>query len=409
VLTCFFFTALGAVFGNVYWTNKDVRELLRDHAFSTVVNVVTGQGATADWNVEKQFPSSTTSMNVLILGVDFDYDNYGRIVKTTHGRSDSIMVAHVDFLGKTINALTIPRDTAVNIDGYRGIHKINAAHSFGGPEKTMETIKNVFGIDTDAYVTINFHGFRKLVDALGGVDIDVEKKLDYDDNWGNLHIHLKPGMQHMDGYQAMGYVRMRHSDSDEMRSKRQHNFLEAVRSKLKSPTMFGAMPHVVSSLSYAIKRGRLTQDQMLSLAFFAKSLPKDNISIKTLPSFEGPSYVTIDVAKSEQLIQQMFFPGTAVSVIVNAPSSSVVASMNSRYGPGGKHGKKGDEEETTKPDKPVLTPRTDLTVEDPPPGKSTGDAGGVVEPPPLPGDKKDGDSGDGKVDGTGKGTAEGNG
>src|SRR5205807_9350050 len=122
--------------------------------------------------------------------------------------------------------------------------KINAAHNFGGPELTNETIQQAFGVSADAWVVLNFEGFQQIVDAIGGIDVDVSKKLDYDDNWGNLHIHLKPGYQHLNGYQAMGFVRMRHSDSDEMRSKRQHEFMEAMRSKVKAPGTWMSLPEM---------------------------------------------------------------------------------------------------------------------------------------------------------------------
>src|SRR5439155_21810551 len=127
------------------------------------------------------------------------------------------------------------RDTAVQIPGRRYISKINAAHAFGGPELTAQTINDVFHIPIDAYVVINFDGFKKIVDAVGGIDLNVEKRLKYDDNWGHLHVNLFPGYQHLSGEKAMGYVRIRKLDSDFNRSKRQHAFLEAVRTKLKSP------------------------------------------------------------------------------------------------------------------------------------------------------------------------------
>jgi LCP family protein required for cell wall assembly len=258
-------------------------------------------------------------------------DRYRRILKT-NGRSDSIMIARVDFAERTIKALTIPRDTAVRIPGRRGIHKINAAHAFGGPVLTAETIETVFGIRTDRYVTINFDGFCKVVDAIGGVDLTVEKRLKYDDNWGNLHINLYPGFQHLDGYKAMGYVRMRHSDSDEMRSKRQHNFLEAVRTKLSHPRTWPKVPGAIDQLADSLKRSPdLSVHQLLALANFARGLEPTSIEVRTLPSIEGRSYVTVKRAEAQELIRRLFFADQLTEFSIDTPDDGVVARLNGDY------------------------------------------------------------------------------
>jgi len=330
VIVCLLFMALGTVFGHFYWNSPLFREMWHQHGISSLVNVVRTGDPLADWRPERQFPDRT-SLNVLVIGVDHDYDNRGQIVKTTPGRSDSILLARVDFVRNTISALTIPRDTAVRIPGRHGISKINAAHSHGGPDLLIETIRTVFGIPVDAWVSINFEGFQKVVDALGGVYINVEKKLDYDDNWGKLHIHLKPGYQHLTGYEAMGYVRMRHSDSDLMRSRRQHAFLEALRTKLKQPATFLRLPQVINQLNDALKRGGITNDQMFALANFARQLPRENIAIETLPSYEGPSYVTVDTEKSAEVIQRLFYPDQQVALQIEAPDPNSVRALNMRY------------------------------------------------------------------------------
>jgi LCP family protein required for cell wall assembly len=394
--TCLMSMAAGTVFGHFYWNVDVFRQSVNKHGLQMVADAFTGD-ITREWTPDRQF-SDRTSMNVLILGVDHDYDNRDQIIKTSPGRSDSIMIARVDFLNHTINALTIPRDTAVRIPGYRGIHKINAAHNLGGPQLTMDTIKEVFGIQADAYVTINFEGFQKIVDSIGGIDVNVEKKLDYDDNWGNLHIHLKPGYQHLDGYKAMGFVRMRHSDSDEMRSKRQHEFLEAMRNKIKSPSTIGSLPTMVNNLNDMLKRGNLTDDQLFTLANFARSIPKENINIQTLPSFEGPSYVTIYPEKSAKLIQELFFPNDMVALNIDAPDPNSVRSLNAPYERGGRRRSRGSRTEPK-------TPRA--TEETQPPASEPLDPG-PVEPPkpeddgrstgPLP---EGGHGGDDKGGGTG--------
>lgn len=403
---CLLSMAAGTVFGHFYWNGEFFGEAIRGHGVQILVDAVTTGNPLKEWTPERQFPTRT-SMNVLVLGVDHDYDNRDQIVKASPGRSDSILLARVDFINKTISALTIPRDTAVHVPGYRGIRKINAAHNLGGEELTMETIKEVFGVQPDACVTVNFEGFQKIVNAIGGIDVDVKvpkghKGLDYDDNWGNLHIHLKPGYQHLDGYSAMGYVRMRHSDSDEMRSERQHEFLEAMRTKLKSPSTFLVLPKLVDKLNDNLKLANLNRDQMYALANFARSIPRDNITIKTLPSFEGPSYVTIHADKSSKLIQEMFFPNDIVALNIDAPDPNAVRAMNAPYERGvRKHGR-GNKQSLRTPAPEGETPAAPIDAKGTPPVDSNVPDGGgrSIEPAPgggdpIPNDKGDrGDKGD---------------
>ena len=269
------------------------------------------------------------SINVLILGCDHDYDDRTQQpILTTPGRSDSILMAHIDFDAKTIKCLTIPRDTAVAIPGHRGLHKINAAHEFGDNALTVQTIKERLGLDTDYYVTLDFESFQKVVDAIGGVDVMVHKNLNYDDNWGNLHVHLKPGMQHLNGYKAMGYVRIRHSDSDIMRSERQHEFIEALRSKIMNPKNFLKLPGVMNAVTKDL-HSDLDQTAMLSIAKFVKELPKENIQLITLPNYEGRSYCYIYPEQARKVIADLFYGGNEAMVMLDTPTREQVASLNS--------------------------------------------------------------------------------
>jgi LCP family protein required for cell wall assembly len=269
--------------------------------------------------------------NLLILGCDVDYVNDKPIPinSSNGGRSDAMMVAHIDFTTGMVNILSIPRDTYCRIPDH-GIHKINAATAFGGWQLAQATVKSVFGIDSKYCVRMNFIGFQKAVQELGGVNLDVEKRLDYDDNWGHLHVHLKPGYQHLSGYQAMGYVRMRHSDSDLMRSERQHKFIEAMRDQVKNPSNLRHLPGVLDAITDAISTN-MKRDQLLTIVNFMQRLPKDKIALATLPVDEGPSYVYVKVKQSEEMIRKMFFTdGEPVSI--NVPSYSLVRASERSYG-----------------------------------------------------------------------------
>lgn len=276
-------------------------------------------------------PEKQNVINILLLGCDYDYDPRRPIaIKTTNGRSDAMMLARVDFERESVNILSIPRDTAVYIPRH-GIHKINSAHAIGGPELAQETLKEVFGLDTDYYVRVNFDAFEDVVDAIGGVDVNVKKSLHYDDNWGNLHIHLEPGLQHLNGYKAMGYVRMRHTDSDFARAERQHEFLEAVRTKVKSRETFLKLPQALDALMANIK-SNMTDVQMLTVANFVRTLDPSKIKLETLPSIPGPSYVYVDVPKSEEVLRRLFYDGLYVPITINVPDRSSFVAVNRNNG-----------------------------------------------------------------------------
>lgn len=243
------------------------------------------------------------ALNLMVIGRDRDYSDSDQILKS-RGRSDMLMVARLDFDKKTVSLLSIPRDTLAQIPGH-GTTKINAAHKYGGPPLTEQTVQDNFGIPSDKYVALDFDGFEKAIDKLGGVDLVVDKKMDYDDNWGHLHIHLKPGMQHLNGQQAMGFVRFRHSDSDLVRTQRQQTLLAALKSKLRSPetlTKIGPLLDIIDSHL----ESDLSMDQKVALARFIHDTPREDVHMTTLPSREAGSNVATDWPKAAPVIQGIF-------------------------------------------------------------------------------------------------------
>jgi LCP family protein required for cell wall assembly len=222
------------------------------------------------------------------------------------------MLAHIDFQNRSANILSIPRDTLVSIPGYKRKRRINAANALGGPELAQATITDFLGVSPDYYMLTNFQGFAKAIDDIGGVTINVDKQLDYDDNWGQLHIHLKPGVQHLNGEQAMGFVRYRHSnkgggDSDFVRIARQQALLTAVKSKIANPGVLVRVPRVLDGIREDVD-SNLTTSQMVCLARFMKSLPKgDSVHMETIPTAEGSRiYVKADLDATRELVSRMF-------------------------------------------------------------------------------------------------------
>ena len=183
-----------------------------------------------------------TRVQILILGVDArEHDA---------GRSDTLMLVTLNPTTKQAAVLSFPRDMWVYIPGH-GEDKINHAYKYGGVQLSKETVEQLLATSIDQYARLDFAGFKNVVDKLGGVDIDVEKSMHWDDRRGNLHIHLSPGLQHMDGEQAMGYVRYR-NDSDYERIKRQQHFMRAMMEQKLTARNIPRLLRLVPSLAEAV-------------------------------------------------------------------------------------------------------------------------------------------------------------
>ena len=252
--------------------------------------------------VTEAFPNQQ-ALNLMVIGTDRDYNDSDQVINT-QARSDMLMVAHLDFAKKTVALLSIPRDTRAHIPGH-GTTKINAAHHMGGPALSEQTVQTNFGIPSDKYIALDFDGFVKAIDVLGGVDLAVDKKMDYDDNWGHLHIHLKPGFQHLNGTQAMGFVRFRHSDSDLVRTQRQQTLLAALKAKLRQPQALAQIGPLLDTIDKHISSD-LSSDQKVVLARFVHDTPHEQISMQTLPSRPIGNDVATKWDQATPMIQSIF-------------------------------------------------------------------------------------------------------
>lgn len=180
------------------------------------------------------------STNILLLGVD---QRSGDV-----GRSDTMMLLNYNAVWNTLHLISVPRDTRVKLSGY-GNQKINAAYVYGGPDLAKKAVSNLTGLCVDYFVKVDFDGFAKVVDALGGVTIDIKEKMNYDDPYQDLHIHFKPGRQRLTGNKALEYVRWRGGvDADLGRVQRQRQFLDAALRRAVSPAGVLRAPLVLAAL-----------------------------------------------------------------------------------------------------------------------------------------------------------------
>ncbi len=262
-------------------------------------------------------------LNIVFLGRDRDYDNHGRVLNTP-GRTDTILVLALerDFTAKKANValLSIPRDMLVRIPGH-GSQKINAAHSFGGPEMTVRTLKESMGIYVDHYVVLKFEGFKKAIDAVGGVDIEVPKDMDYDDNWAHLHIHLKKGWQHLDGAKAHGFVRFRHDRMGDLgRIERQQMLAKALAKKMMSPSMMLKLPSLTSTLRECIETN-MNDEQLTTLAFLIRKVRMEDIKTDVLPGTWVSPFLIPQRSKAKEVLARVLgdtFDETAWDIHVAA-------------------------------------------------------------------------------------------
>lgn len=249
--------------------------------------------------------------NILIVGVDSNGENTDKFKGT---RSDTLILVNLDPSKHSINAISIPRDSKVYLPGEHGVQKINAAHAFGGIELTQKTIEETLGIKINKYVLINNDGVKKLVDALGGIPVYIEKDMYYNDYSAGLHINLSKGLHVLNGEQAEGYIRFRKDGLGDIgRTSRQQWFVKAVLEKLKSPAAIAKIPEVLNIASVYVKTN-LSLYEMSHLAAALRNVDMNDVEFATLPGAPSKkgyiSYWILDPEKTQEVINRMIYRDT---------------------------------------------------------------------------------------------------
>ena len=252
-------------------------------------------------------PFLNEKQNILLLGIDSNGKGSGSF----SGRSDSIIILSIDPFSKTVNAISIPRDSKVYLADNKGLDKINAAHAYGGADLTIKTIQQTFGIKIDHYLAINYNAIKELVSTLGGIPITVEKRMRYTDHAAKLHINLYPGAQILNSEQAEGYLRFRHDAvSDIGRMQRQQWFVRGVVEKLQSPDVVTKIPQLINTLYSNIETDMNIFD-LTKFAAYAKQVDFSKVQSATLPgnpSNRGHiSYMIIDSEKAQEIIDRLIY------------------------------------------------------------------------------------------------------
>ncbi len=258
---------------------------------------------------------------VMLLGTDFNRDDKG-MPYSKGARSDTIIVAGIDFASKSMKLISVLRDTEATVNGHDT--KINEAYSQGGVKLADQVIgdflgmpKNEKGTSFDRYIVVNANGLKDFVNAIGGIEVPVTETMDYDDSWGQLHIHFKPGLQHMDGEKAMEYSRFRHDAcSDVCRTQRQQQIIHITMAKLKSQKL-NSLIHIVPLIGALNKnvKTNLTFDEEQSLAWAFKDANTADLSkaetikyIDTKMTPYGGEVAIPDPAQKSKLVAELLGP-----------------------------------------------------------------------------------------------------
>ncbi len=286
-------------------------------------------------------------VNILVMGIDRVLEAPAGSEAIFSGRSDTMLLLRIDPTDNTVNLLSIPRDTQVEIPGI-GTAKINQANASGGPALARQVVGDTLnGISIDRYVRVSTDAFRELVDLLGGIDIYVPEQMSYVDKTQKLKIDLSPGWQTLNGDKAEQFARFRHdSFGDIGRVQRQQALIKALRSKLSNPLMLPRIPGLITVIQKYIDTN-LSVEEMLALVNLGLRLDKNDFKMVLLPGrFSAPdefiaSYWIMDTQGRDRVMQEYFKlgasdaasePGANLKIAVqNASSQPEAASQFVQY------------------------------------------------------------------------------
>jgi len=244
-------------------------------------------------------PGPDERINVLVLGADS--------IPDVASRSDTMILVSVDPLTREVGAVSIPRDTRVTIAGRNGPEKINHAYAYGGAPLAVATVREFLNVPVHYYVEIDYEGFVNVIDILGGVEIDVEMPMDYEDPTQDLYIHLSAGNQVLNGEDALKYVRYR-NDSDINRIARQQKFISALTDKLfRLGTLLKAKVLADQFVQYV--KTDAGSGVMAKLVLLAPQIDRDRIQMGMIPGdsvlMEDLSYWLPRAEETQALVDRL--------------------------------------------------------------------------------------------------------
>jgi LCP family protein required for cell wall assembly len=303
--------ALGIGGGAYLWFHQSVNAV---KAHSTAVKIAQKQ---------LDIPLPGQPAVALVLGYDRRVGD-----PATGSRSDTIMLVRVDPHTKTISLFSFPRDLTVPIwckHRAYGSGRINSAYATCGPQGTLETVKKLTGIPINYIVTVNFHGFKQIVDQFGGVWMDIDRRY-YNKNTGAGYnefadINLQPGYQRVSGGAALEFVRFRHTDSDFHRLARQQEFVRAFKQQVAHGFNAFDLPKIVSTITKNVEvGGNYSGGTVLQYALLAATLPSGHFLQTRLDrnQISGYSELTTSEKSIQDAVSEFVNPDVGVAKVANA-------------------------------------------------------------------------------------------
>ena len=292
--------------------------------------------------------------NLLILGVDARPGD-------DHPRSDTMILATIDPELNKVAIISIPRDTKVKLKNGQ-VDKITAANSLGGPEYAVAAVEKLMDTNVDYYVEMDFNGFKDIVDALGGVNINVPQRM----YKPSEDIDLRSGQQKLNGSQALAFVRFRdYNMGDIQRTAAQQEFLKALTAEVLKPSTLTKLPKLVRKIDECTE-SNLRLGDMLKMASWAPGFTKESLVTQTLPGYfyderdsEGNLLVSYWLADENQLptLVDNMLAGKTVAVVQGSKTPAVVPASGSNL----KNPPSVEEQETTEADSDETKPQDTKT------------------------------------------------
>lgn len=253
-------------------------------------------------------------INGVLIGSD--YEDYAR-------HSDTLMFVSYDPHSRFLDLMSIPRDTMISIPDQPHVRRINevfayefrhsgrdfniASMALKGVVQNMLSSGTVNTVQIPYYFTIDYSGFRALIDAIGGVTVRVTEPMHYDDNWGKLHIHFEPGVHQLDGRKALEYVRFRGTSADQGRVLRQQLFVKEVFRRMKNPASLWRLPEY-SKLVLSGFHANVSAWDLFTLFVEGRRVKWNNLRLFSLPGTPSGNFWKMHPENTQRILGLMKGP-----------------------------------------------------------------------------------------------------
>lgn len=264
-------------------------------------------------NISASSPAKGEPVNILLAGVDTGSNESGDSNKIdTTKKANSIVLLHYEPKYESLNIISIPRDTIIKFGSK--MEKINMSNSVDGPKYLVNNVQELMNTKINYYVQLDYNSFRNVIDSLGGIDININNKMDYDDNVQNLHINFEKGIAHLNGQKAEEYFRwVKNNDGNSIkggdlgRIGNQHILMDAVIKKFSRISTVFRYPSIISAVSKNVATNMST-NQIIKYANTFSHLKKQNISITTAKglnaAIEGNKYFLLDTIGNSAILSK---------------------------------------------------------------------------------------------------------